>query len=389
MDESYGYSRRSEAASMLDDSVPGSPIAGSRMGFGGMPKVPSLVFDIELEDAAGRKGSSEDDQPGVRELRRWLLPSDSVEFKLRNDVELALEQHKACESTLDSNQWLASRLSRLGYKVHIRTALGGGDGFECLRNLRHVFLSVVMPHVRAGPSQKYVVDLSFKEQFSIAKPTQRYGQLLDCLPEVYVAPEASVAPLVNFLCQEIACAFRSNGAVLPPWRHASSMLSKWLPRKSLDESVASDAPTGSSQQQQHRAAASTAADRGCEPGTGAVNSAAITAPIAAALAGSGRRSLEGVQGYPGAHPVQRHWVMPLPPGMAHQQQIMQQINDHAPAAQQPQAQPVQPQQQAAAQQQPLVQSQFPFLHTRTAVKPIVCEPMKVVVGGNFISVGNA
>lgn len=68
------------------------------------------------------------------------------------------------------------------------------------------------------------MDLTFKEQFQVAKPTDRYKQLLDCLPDVYVAPEAAVTPLVNFLCQEIACAFRANGTVLPPWRHVSRAL---------------------------------------------------------------------------------------------------------------------------------------------------------------------
>mgnify|MGYP007114774439 CR=1 FL=1 len=37
---------------------------------------------------------------------------------------------------------LADTLRRLGYHVKIRTALGGGWGGACLRNLRHQFLTV-------------------------------------------------------------------------------------------------------------------------------------------------------------------------------------------------------------------------------------------------------
>ncbi len=51
------------------------------------------------------------------------------------------------------------------------------------------------------PCTALQVDLSFKASFEIAKPTPRYASLLACLPEVYVAPEAAVAPLVNFLSQ--------------------------------------------------------------------------------------------------------------------------------------------------------------------------------------------
>ncbi len=78
--------------------------------------------------------------------------------------------------------------------------------------------------------QHYVVDPKFKEQFEIAKPTPRYAAVLEVLPEVLVLPEVNIVPLVNFLCAEIGLAFRANGSVLPPWRHAGSMLSKVRPQ---------------------------------------------------------------------------------------------------------------------------------------------------------------
>lgn len=37
---------------------------------------------------------------------------------------------------------LADTLRRLSYTVKIRTALGGGWGGACLRNLRHTFLTI-------------------------------------------------------------------------------------------------------------------------------------------------------------------------------------------------------------------------------------------------------
>lgn len=215
---------------------------------------------LQLEDTVGTNNIIEDDQSGIQDLRKWLLPHDSIEFKvicyipvgppvgqlyplsitfnlafhpfvqLRNDVEAALEELPPGNRSLSSYQTLASKLTRLGYHVHIRTALGGGDGYECLRNLRHIFLCVEVPagkpctpivhtytvlcatmHTLVLPapfiaadkskSQKLIVDLNFKEQFSIAKSTAYYSQLHECLPEVYVAPEATITPLVNFLCQ--------------------------------------------------------------------------------------------------------------------------------------------------------------------------------------------
>lgn len=37
---------------------------------------------------------------------------------------------------------LAARLSTIGYRVHVRNALGGGEGTACFHNLRHEFLIV-------------------------------------------------------------------------------------------------------------------------------------------------------------------------------------------------------------------------------------------------------
>lgn len=50
--------------------------------------------------------------------------------------------------------------------------------------------------------------------------------------QVYVG--AAIEPLVDFLCSELAAAFRAEGATLPPWRAADAMLSKWRPRRSVD-----------------------------------------------------------------------------------------------------------------------------------------------------------
>ncbi len=126
---------------------------------------------------------------------------------------------------------LAQRLTELGYRVCIRRALGGGEGPVCLHNLRHSFLSVVCP---GRDKTSFVVDPCFAEQFKIAKPRPRYDAIMACIPEVLVIPEDKIPPLVTFLCGELSSAFKASGAVIPPWRQASSMLSKWQPRRSTD-----------------------------------------------------------------------------------------------------------------------------------------------------------
>ena len=138
-------------------------------------------------------------------------------------------------TVMEDGRWdsvvLASKLVNIGYKVAIRTAMGGGAGQDCFHNLHHEFLVVAERH------QEVIVDCHFKDQFKISQHTQQYQQTLNCLPEVFIGSPLRLAPLVDFMCTELAAAFKEQGVTCPPWRQPRSMISKWLPAKSQDRYI--------------------------------------------------------------------------------------------------------------------------------------------------------
>lgn len=162
--------------------------------------------------------------------------------------------------------------------------------------------------------------------------------------------------------QEIAVAFRANGAVLPPWRHARSMLSKWLPRKSLDEPVPTFRACTEPQLPCPTSPAAPSSPTSSSPPLPAAAAPAFSSGVTAAVTADqhrvGGRSLESVAGFPGAYPMHMHWDVRGDAGL------------HGAAMG-----PMLP-------QMPLSQ---PF--TQTVVKPVACEPLKVIKGGNFVEVG--
>lgn len=83
----------------------------------------------------------------------------------------------------------------------------------------------------------YIVDPDFKGQFSIMHPTAHYSTLLAAVPSPVVLPEDRVAPVVQLISRELSQVFKQHEVVLPPWRATSSVLTKWLPRQSLDQPI--------------------------------------------------------------------------------------------------------------------------------------------------------
>ena len=70
-----------------------------------------------------------------------------------------------------------------------------------------------------------------REQFAIPQATEHYQELVRMLPAEFVGTPACLVPLVQLMCAEMSASFTTRGLTCPPWRHAKSLLSKWLPSK--------------------------------------------------------------------------------------------------------------------------------------------------------------
>jgi uncharacterized protein (TIGR01615 family) len=165
-------------------------------------------------------------------------------------------QHRGTPSSL---KCVAGNLATFGYNVKLRSALGSRTRTDCLRMLKHTFLVVAATvDGRSGKPQArcsicfdgsrltaavtpagttVLVDLDFRQNFEIAKPTLRYGKLLESVPDVLVATEDTCHAVLQLLCAEMQQCFTCQGQFLPPWRELSSLLSKWLPQRFNDVSV--------------------------------------------------------------------------------------------------------------------------------------------------------
>jgi len=264
----------------------------------GLRAIPSMLFDMEADSAVQDEIDSKSSQCALRRTRalvqdasdsvskvcrvtlRWHGASASVLDMLPTCLEVVapLQQQAApkrpsmlpCTPSSSSpatggrtdwahppllppfvGQWqvsdvlglltqqddLVAAAQALGYSVRLRDCVGGGQGAACLHNLRHSFL-ILSPSPHSSCSvplcEEIIIDPTFREQFIIAHPSPRYSAVLDALPPVFIGTPSKVQPLVEFLCSEMVTAFNAAGIVVPPWRSLRSMMTKWLPRRSLD-----------------------------------------------------------------------------------------------------------------------------------------------------------
>lgn len=196
------------------------------------PAASSLVFDCEVEDVSqpAPQRSRKEVRDVCERVRYFCEPNGDFARKLLRDVrafkKAVLREEGAADTVV-----LATKLANVGYTLTLRKALGGGAA--CFRNLRHEFLVVRGSGDYEGIS--YIVEPAFKEQFVISQPTDDYERVLEGLPAEYVGTASRLIPVVQTLCKELSLSFESRNLTVPPWRRTGSVLSKWLPVKSHDQ----------------------------------------------------------------------------------------------------------------------------------------------------------
>lgn len=79
-----------------------------------------------------------------------------------------------------------------------------------------------------GKPTRLIVDVDFRSQFEVARPTPTYKELVDNLPLIFVGTEEKLGSVISLLCSAAKESLKEMGLHIPPWRKASYMQSKWL-----------------------------------------------------------------------------------------------------------------------------------------------------------------
>ncbi|XP_038984252.1 uncharacterized protein LOC108511650 isoform X2 [Phoenix dactylifera] len=89
------------------------------------------------------------------------------------------------------------------------------------------YIDIVMAEEN-GASCRLIVDIDFRSQFELARPTSAYTKLSNILPQIFVGKEEKLKRVVSLLCSAAQQSLKERGLHIPPWRKSSYMQSKWL-----------------------------------------------------------------------------------------------------------------------------------------------------------------
>ncbi|CAN1351247.1 hypothetical protein LINPERPRIM_LOCUS42477 [Linum perenne] len=201
-------------------------------------------------------------------LQATLYRTSSLETKIRRDTKEALieiekvrlscvcreESDGSCRNCL--RREVSVRLQSQGHNCAICKSKwkASGNGNEILPG-EHNYLEVV-ENTKRG-EVRIIIELNFKAEFTMARASEDYNDLIGRLPEVFVGRADRLKSLIKILCSAAKACMKEKKIHLAPWRKHKYMQSKWLGKCERFVPAATAAlPAGHSRRRPERARAS-------------------------------------------------------------------------------------------------------------------------------------
>ncbi|GAV69569.1 DUF506 domain-containing protein [Cephalotus follicularis] len=156
------------------------------------------------------------------DLLKSLIPCATiVESKLLTDTAMIIEMNKNIKGRDDLRKILTDSLQSLNYNSSI--CKSKWDKSSTFPAGEYEYIDVV---VESG--ERVLIDVDFRSEFEIARPTGAYKAILQLLPFIYVGKPERMGQIVSLVSEAAKQSLKKKGMPIPPWRKAEYMRAKWL-----------------------------------------------------------------------------------------------------------------------------------------------------------------
>ncbi|KAL7262928.1 hypothetical protein ACSBR1_001152 [Camellia fascicularis] len=170
-------------------------------------------------------------KPTFSTLQDVLMRVTNAETQILEKILIYLRDIEFIdEANNNLKKWIVLRLIRDGFEASLcktswPATLGGSSVFEFKGDYEYID---VMKKDSNGEAVRLIVDMDFRSQFELARPTSTYSELTTSLPSIFVGSEEKLMDIICLVCSAAKQSLRERGLHIPPWRKATYMQSKWL-----------------------------------------------------------------------------------------------------------------------------------------------------------------
>ncbi|CAK9869647.1 unnamed protein product [Sphagnum jensenii] len=212
---SDGRSAANDSEDGKSSSLGGGQLLGSLQGLTACTKDSEKILLSEVTEALNAAA--------VEEMKRGA--EQGQENQQQED------QEEAPDSSSSRRRVIMKHLRAAGYNAAICKSrwdhAGGFPGGD------YEYIDVVFSAASSGSSsrrksERVLIDIDFRTQFEIARPTKEYNAIVKALPILFVGGEDRLQQIVNLMSDAVKSSLKKRGMPLPPWRKPEYMLAKWL-----------------------------------------------------------------------------------------------------------------------------------------------------------------
>ncbi|CAK9141397.1 unnamed protein product [Ilex paraguariensis] len=159
-------------------------------------------------------------------LQEILKSVTDAEIEVLGRTLCYLKSLEAIGQANNLKKWVVLNLKKDGYEASLcktswATAFGRLSG-------DYEYIDVMTKDDSGGKPVRFIVDIDFRSQFEVARPTPTYKVLSNSLPSIFVGTEEKLNQIISILCSAAKQSMEERGLHIPPWRRTNYMQSKWL-----------------------------------------------------------------------------------------------------------------------------------------------------------------
>ncbi|KAM6558738.1 hypothetical protein CsatA_027977 [Cannabis sativa] len=177
--------------------------------------------DSDLFNGFGHDSNLVNSGEGCEVLKGLVLCSSVSERNLLADTARIVDRNKICKRKDEiCRQIVTDGLLALGYDASI--CKSRWEKSPSYPAGEYEYIDVIID------GERLIIDVDFRSEFEIARPTKTYKTVLQTIPYIFVGKADRLQKIIPVVAEAAKQSLKKKGMPVPPWRKADYIKAKWL-----------------------------------------------------------------------------------------------------------------------------------------------------------------